>query len=63
MQNHVVFNVLWRHGFHLYLWMKQVNISMLVDDEDAPRCVQELHKAFWPESDRAMLKSIIEVSK
>lgn len=38
-----------------------MNISMVVDDEDAPRCVQELHKVFWPESDRAMLKSTIEV--
>lgn len=50
-----------RGGFDLYFWMKQVNISMVVDDEDAPRCVQELHKVFWPESDRAMLKSTIEV--
>lgn len=30
---------------------EQVNISMVVDDEDAPKCVQELHKVFWPDSD------------
>ncbi|KAG0555856.1 hypothetical protein KC19_11G008600 [Ceratodon purpureus] len=32
----------------------KVNISMVVDDEDAPKCVQELHKVFWPDSDEAM---------
>ena len=55
--------MIWRQGFDLYFCMKQVNISMVVDDEDAPRCVQELHKVLWPESDRAMLKSTIEVQK
>jgi hypothetical protein len=27
---------------------------MVVDDDDAPKCVQELHKVFWPDSDEAM---------
>jgi len=29
----------------------KVNISMVVDDDDAPKCVQELHKVFWPDAD------------
>lgn len=32
----------------------QVNISMVVDDDDASQCVQELHKVFWPDSVEAM---------
>ncbi|XP_024360187.1 aspartokinase 2, chloroplastic isoform X2 [Physcomitrium patens] len=31
----------------------KVNISMVVDDDDAPKCVQELHKVFWPDADEA----------
>lgn len=26
---------------------------MVVDDDDAPKCVQELHKVFWPDADEA----------
>lgn len=32
----------------------KVNISMVVDDDDGPKCVQELHQAFWPDSDEVL---------
>lgn len=31
----------------------QVNISVVVDDQDAPKCVEELHKVFWPDQESA----------
>ena len=42
------------HENTLVLACEQVNISMVVDDDDAPKYVQELHKVFWPDSDKAM---------
>lgn len=51
----------WRNCFpralNVYSWglaCEQVNISMVVDDDDGPKCVQELHQAFWPDSDEVL---------